>query len=93
MELQYLFSAHHLIVLYVSTKFRENISKDYRVTEWTRFVMDNYGKNYMSPPDGGRHNNKPPSDDVRRTRTETPRTIFVELCNFEIFLMKLMSAL
>ena len=47
---------HCLIVLYICSKFRKNISKAFRVTEQTGFVMDrqtdNYGKNNMSPPDG-----------------------------------------
>ena len=33
------------------------------------------------------------SNNVQRTRTVTPPTIFVKLCPFEIFLMKILSAL
>ena len=36
-ELLFLFSAHCLIVLYISTKFNENISKGFKVIEQTRF--------------------------------------------------------
>ena len=32
------------------------------------------------------------SDNVQRTKTVTPPTIFVKLCPFEIFLMKVLSA-
>ena len=39
-ELQFLISAHRLIVFYVCTKFNENISKDVRVIERTRFMTD-----------------------------------------------------
>ena len=40
MELQYLFSAHRLIVLYICINFRESTSMGFRVIERTRFVMD-----------------------------------------------------
>ena len=29
------FSAHRLLTLYICTKFQENISRGFRVTEWT----------------------------------------------------------
>ena len=35
-----LFSAQHLITVYISTKFRENISNGFIVMERTRFVTD-----------------------------------------------------
>ena len=40
MELWYLISAHHLIMLYICTKFQENtcISKGFRATEWMQLV-------------------------------------------------------
>ena len=39
-----------LSVLYISTKFRENIAKGFGVIERTRFVTDNNGKKqYVSP--------------------------------------------
>ena len=37
MELWFLFSAHRLMVLYISTKFHKNISKGFKVIERTRF--------------------------------------------------------
>ena len=50
-------SAHPLMVPYICTKFRENISKGFRVIHRTRLVMDrqtdNYGKNNMSPTEWG----------------------------------------
>ena len=36
-----LISAHHLVMLYISTKFREIILNGIKVIEWTRFL---YGK-------------------------------------------------
>ena len=60
MELQLLFSANNLIIC---TKFVENKLNGLRVMERTRFVTDRqtdtdgqtdiYGKNNMSPPEGG----------------------------------------
>ena len=38
------------------------------------------------------YKNKLVSDNVQRTKTVTPPTIFVKLCPFEIFLMKVLSA-
>ena len=43
--------------------------------------------------DTGYKKNKLVSDNRQTTRTETPPTIFVKLCPFEIFLMKTLSAL
>ena len=40
MGLRY-FSAHRLILLHICTKFRENISKVFKVIEWTRFPYEN----------------------------------------------------
>ena len=56
-ELWFVCSAHHLMVLYISVKFHENISNVFHVTAWTRFCdgqMDGWmdgqtGKNNMSP--------------------------------------------
>ena len=42
MELWYLISAHHLMMLYICTKFQENISKGFRVIERMRFVYRNF---------------------------------------------------
>ena len=39
-ELQFLFSAHRLIMIYICTKCRRNILNSFRVMEWTRFVTD-----------------------------------------------------
>ena len=44
-ELQFVCSAHHLIVIDIGVKFRENISKGFRVMERTR--------NYVVLTDGG----------------------------------------
>ena len=38
-----LFSAHHLIMIYICTKFRENILNGFRVLERTRFQCYNKG--------------------------------------------------
>ena len=38
------------------------------------------------------YKNKLVSDNVQRTKTVTPPTIFVKLCPFEIFLMKVLTA-
>ena len=43
-ELQYLFSACHLFMFHICTKFRENTSKGFRVIEWTRFVTERFTK-------------------------------------------------
>ena len=45
MELWFLFSAHCLIVLYISTKFHENISKGFKVIERTQFQGKLFSKN------------------------------------------------
>ena len=39
------FSAHHLITLYICTKFQENISKSYRVNKQLNFVKFIKGHN------------------------------------------------
>ena len=39
------FSAHHLIALYICTKFQENISKGYRVIKRLNFVKFTKGHN------------------------------------------------
>ena len=39
-ELWNLFSVHYLMMLYIRTRFRENISEGFRVIERTRFVTD-----------------------------------------------------
>ena len=39
MELWYLISAYHLMVLYICTKFHENIAKGFRVIERMQFVF------------------------------------------------------
>ena len=39
------------------------------------------------------YKNKLATDNVQRTRTIIPPTVFVKLCPFEIFLMKILSAL
>ena len=36
-ELWFLFSAHHLMVVYISTKFHENILEGIKIIERTRF--------------------------------------------------------
>ena len=36
-ELQFLFSAHHMMVLYICTKFHEKMLYGFRVMEWTKF--------------------------------------------------------
>ena len=41
---------------------------------------------------GTGYKNKLLSDNVQRTKTEKPPTIFVKLCPFEIFLIKVLSA-
>ena len=35
-ELRFLWSAHHLMMLYISMKFHDTFLKDFQVTEWTR---------------------------------------------------------
>ena len=62
MELQFLFSVRHLIMLYICTKFRKNILNGFRVVERTQFVTarqtdtqlqtENYRKINMSPFSG-----------------------------------------
>ena len=56
-ELWFLWSVHHLMMLYISIKFHENISNDFQVVERTQFSdrqtdrrADNQGKNNMSAP-------------------------------------------
>ena len=39
-ELQFLFSAHHLMMLYICTKFLENILKGFRFMKGKGFVTD-----------------------------------------------------
>ena len=62
MELQFFVSAHRLIMVCSFTKFRENILNGFRVMDMfcdgqtvivTDEQTDNYGKNNMSPPQGG----------------------------------------
>ena len=55
MKLQFLFSAHRLMMLYICTKFRENILNDLRVMERKRFVTvrQTTEKNNISPPEAG----------------------------------------
>ena len=63
-ELWFLWSACHLIMLYISMKFHENILSCFQVTEWTRLhdggidgqtdrLTDNQAKNNKSPPLSG----------------------------------------
>ena len=42
-----LFSAHHLIMVYICTKFRENILNGFRVMERTQFHVITKGHNYV----------------------------------------------
>ena len=42
MELQLLFSAHCLIMVYTRTKFRKNTLYGFRVMEWTQIVKDRH---------------------------------------------------
>ena len=42
------FSAHCLIMLFICTKFRENILRDIRGIEQTRFPIFNFSKGYNS---------------------------------------------
>ena len=42
----FLFSANCLIVLYICTKFHENISKGFRVTELTQFLVSKFSKRH-----------------------------------------------
>ena len=87
MELQLLFLAHRLIMVYICTKFGEIILNGLRVMERTRFMTDRhtdgqtdiYGKKqYVSPGGVGRekHKYKAPSDNVQRTRTITSSFLF-----------------
>ena len=46
MELQFFFTAHRLIVVYISTKFHENILGGIKVIERTRFSSE---KNFKGP--------------------------------------------
>ena len=39
MELWYLISAHYLLMLYICTKFQENISKGFRIIQRMRFEL------------------------------------------------------
>ena len=69
-ELQFLHSAHCLMLIDICMKFREDSLRGFQVTERTRFVTDRQtdvrtdgctGKNNMSPnPEGGRHNSYAP---------------------------------
>ena len=38
-ELSVLYAIHHLVLIYISTKYHQNIPKDIQVTEWTRSFM------------------------------------------------------
>ena len=56
-ELWFLWSACHLMMLYISMKLHENILNGFQVTEQTHLLdrqidrpTDNQGKNIMSPP-------------------------------------------
>ena len=42
-----MFSAHCLIMLYICTKFRENILKGFRVIERTRFPYLNFQRDII----------------------------------------------
>ena len=62
MALQFLFSAHHLIMLYICTKFPGNILKVFRFIKGKGFVIDRQtilGKKIYMSPGRGRHNNLP----------------------------------
>ena len=52
-ELWFLFSAHCLILFYISVKFYENISNVFQVMEWARFCDGHtdklWEKQYVSP--------------------------------------------
>ena len=54
MELWFLFTAHHLIMLYSCTKFGENISQIFGVIEGTRFSIVKFAKghNFVKNVDG-----------------------------------------
>ena len=41
-ELRFLFSAHCLMVVYICTKFHENILEDTKVIERTRFSQEKF---------------------------------------------------
>ena len=40
--LQFLFSAHCLILVYFCTQFHENIFDGFQVVEWTQFSLENF---------------------------------------------------
>ena len=42
MELRFFFSAHGLIVVYIWTKFQENILDGFKVIEWARFSYEKF---------------------------------------------------
>ena len=44
----FLFSANCLIMLYICTKFHENISKGFKVTELTQFLISKFSKRHHS---------------------------------------------
>ena len=65
-ELQFLHSAHRLMLIDICMKFREDSFRGFQVTERTRFVTDRQTdirtpgeKQYVSQPFGGRHNYAP----------------------------------
>ena len=48
MELRFFFSVHHLIMVYICTKFHENILEGIKVVEQTQFSKENISKGHNS---------------------------------------------
>ena len=44
----FLFSANCLIMLYICTQFHENVSKGFRVTQLTQFLISKFSKRHRS---------------------------------------------
>ena len=52
-NLQFLYFAHHIMVIYICIKFQENIFNSFQVTEWTQIYYRNH---YVQSSKG--HNSK-----------------------------------
>ena len=49
LELWFLCSAHHIIVVYICIKFQENISNGFQVTEWTHILQKSLFSMFKGP--------------------------------------------
>ena len=48
-ELWFLCSAHHIMVIYICIKFRENISNSYQITEQTHILQKSLFSMFKEP--------------------------------------------